>query len=326
MSKLSLGVQAIAPRREGDPATTALVRLAEADRALALAVDLASAVPLVRQAKLLTEWAKAVDAGRDHQKQASVFVLRAMRNAGERLAEAQARGEVARPGASVAGLPNIDGSDIRGMTLAELGVKPDESSDWQRLAEAYTDPELVEVAEEMERPSLAGALKPSLAGLMTSDSPEWYTPPEVIAAVVLAMGAIDLDPCADPGRKVPAGQHFTQEDNGLDQQWRGRVYMNPPYGREIGDWIEKLVTEFEYNNVSEAIALVPGRIDTAWYRLLAERGKATACHVAGRLRFSEADPAPFPSVAIYLGDDPTAFIAAFRPLGMPWRPIREGVA
>lgn len=320
MSKLSLGVQAVAAPRSIDPATTALVRLAEADRALALAVDLASAVPLVRQARMLKEWAQAVDAGRDHQKQASVFVLRAMRNAGERLAEAQARGEVARPqdGGAFAGLVS-DGD--KPATLADLGVSRNESSDWQRLAETYTDPELVEVAAEMDRPSLAGALNPRLAGLMTSDSAEWYTPPEVIAAAIKAMGAIDLDPCADAGHNVPAAQWFTQADNGLDQPWRGRVYMNPPYGRDINLWIAKLVEEFEYNNVSEAIALVPGRIDTAWYRALAERGKATACHVSGRLRFSDADPAPFPSVAVYLGDDAAAFIAAFAGLGTPWRMV-----
>lgn len=325
MSKLSMGVQRIADAEKADdPAVTALVRLGEADRALAAAVDLASAVPLVRQAKMVRDWAQAVDAGRRHKHQADVFVLRAMRNAGERIKAAQDRGELATPGDNQHTLVVGNGDNLS--TLPALGVTRDESSEWKSLAEAYTDPELAEVALDMERPSLAGALrvgKSRLAGMMTSDSGEWYTPPEVVAAVVAAMGAIDLDPCADPGRAIPATAHFVQDDDGLSQPWRGRVYMNPPYGREIGDWTEKLVTEFEYRNVAEAVALVPGRIDTVWYRGLTERASATVCHVAGRLRFSEADPAPFPSVAVHLGDDPDAFVAAFRSLGRSWRVLPE---
>jgi hypothetical protein len=86
-----------------------------------------------------------------------------------------------------------------------------------------------------------GLLGNGLAPLMSSDSGEWQTPPEVVESVVAALGAIDLDPCSNSGTpNVPAARHFTIADNGLDQGWRGRVYMNPPYGREIGPWIDKL--------------------------------------------------------------------------------------
>ena len=48
------------------------------------------------------------------------------------------------------------------------------------------------------------------------------------------MGEIDLDPCSNSKAQpnVPALNHFTVEDDGLEQKWFGRVYMNPPYGRE----------------------------------------------------------------------------------------------
>ncbi len=103
----------------------------------------------------------------------------------------------------------------------------------------------------------------------SSDSPEWYTPPHIVAAVVETLATIDLDPCSNLGTpNVPARRHFTADDDGLAQPWVGRVYMNPPYGREIGAWVEKLAHEYEAGRVTEAIALVPARVDTAWWRRL----------------------------------------------------------
>lgn len=145
-------------RPDARSAEVAVERLAQADRALAAAIDIADAAQLVATGKALREWASAVHAGKEHERQAAVFVLRAQRNAGERIAEAQARGEVARPGD--AGRAKVAGVDFGKAELAELGVTRDESSDWQRLADAYpTDADLKEAAEQMPRPSLAGALR-----------------------------------------------------------------------------------------------------------------------------------------------------------------------
>ena len=88
--------------------------------------------------------------------------------------------------------------------------------------------------------------------------------------------------------------------------------MNPPYGRVIEDWVKKLVLHHENGDVPAAIALVPARTDTQWFRLMRDY---PVCFVTGRLRFSEADPAPFPSAAFYLGDDREGFVRQFRQLG-----------
>lgn len=290
-------------------AETTIALLAQADRAIAEATNVADAVRLAHDGKAMREWASAVHAGQDTERTVGVFVLRAMRNAGQRIAEAQERGEVARPADGVRFSALVADDDKLPATLMDIGVTRDESSDWKRLAQNFTDDEVRDLAGQMRRPSLAA--------LMTSDSPEWYTPPEVVEAVVLALGAIDLDPCAESARRIPAAAHYTVDDDGLEQGWRGRVYMNPPYGREIGDWVDKLVMEYEAGNVTEAVALVPGRIDTAWYRRIA----SVACHVTGRLRFSGADPAPFPSVALYLGPNVDSFCAAFDGLGDIWRKV-----
>jgi hypothetical protein len=77
--------------------------------------------------------------------------------------------------------------------------------------------------------------------LFSSASVEWYTPPDIVERVIGVLGTIDLDPCSNSREapNVPAHQHFTVDDDGLAKTWRGTVFMNPPYGRMIGVWVEK---------------------------------------------------------------------------------------
>lgn len=152
--------------------------------------------------------------------------------------------------------------------------------------------------------------------LMSSDGVEWYTPPHIRDAVVSALGGrVDLDPCADPERSFPAADHYTKDDNGLARPWRGHIYMNPPYGRDIDKWTTKLRDELMPRGwVREAVALLPARTDTEWWH---ELDAPVACFLRGRLRFSGyADSAPFPSVAVYFGPHPSRFAAAFGDLGL----------
>jgi len=158
----------------------------------------------------------------------------------------------------------------------------------------------------------------------SSESPEHYTPRQIIDAAVAVMGAIDLDPCSNSKMtpNVPALDHFTIADDGLSLPWFGRVYLNPPYGRVIGDWTGKLMQEYDAGNVTEAIALVPGRIDTQWWQALGD--KHHACFYTGRLTFiGNNDPAPFPSTIFYLGEDAAKFFSVFSAIGQIWKRIDE---
>lgn len=211
--------------------------------------------------------------------------------------------------------------------LSDLGITYDQSSRWQTIAsmpEAEFEAE-VEAQKESGRLSseaiYQAAKGNSMAVHYSSDSPEWYTPREVIQRVAAAMGGIDLDPCSNSKTEpnVPAELHYTAEDDGLAQRWEGRVYMNPPYGRAIGEWVDKLAREYEAGHVVEAIALVPARSDTAWFRRLPSQ---YVCFVTGRLEFSQAGVgAPFPSVLFYLGQRPGAFISAFADFGLLFRRV-----
>ena len=93
----------------------------------------------------------------------------------------------------------------------------------------------------------------------SSTTPEWQTPAAIIARVVEVLGAIDLDPCAEGERLIPAKAHFTREKDGLSRYWYGRIYMNPPYGREIEQWLKHLCREYGSGRTTEAIALVPAQ-------------------------------------------------------------------
>lgn len=151
--------------------------------------------------------------------------------------------------------------------------------------------------------------------LHSSKSKEWYTPRHIIDRVVLLFDGIDLDPCSnsksDPN--VPALEYFTQVDDGLSRPWWGNVYMNPPYGDEIGPWAAYLIQQYEAGTIDAAIALLPARTDTAWFQPLYDHA---LCFVRGRLKFSGSDnSAPFPSVVVYLGLDVEAFKRVFSDLG-----------
>ena len=94
--------------------------------------------------------------------------------------------------------------------------------------------------------------------------------------------------------------------------------LNPPYGRHVDAWVARLVMEYERATVTEAIALVPSRTDTAWFGRLDGYPR---CYIRGRLKFSGADAgANFPSAVFYFGPNPERFREAFAPFGRVWLP------
>lgn len=220
----------------------------------------------------------------------------------------------------IGSLPVVE-SQVRPLTRLE----PEQQREaWQEAVKTASNGKMTaaHVAEVVERHTVPKPEKHAVH--FSSETPEHYTPQEIIDAVIHCIGAIHLDPCSNPGEpNVPAGRHYTAAEDGLSLPWFGRVYMNPPYGREIDAWVTKLIEEHTAGNVPEAIALVPARTDTQWWMKLRDY---PACFVEGRLKFGNSEnSAPFPSAIFYLGNHIDHFYYSFCLLGDIWQRIEPGM-
>lgn len=100
--------------------------------------------------------------------------------------------------------------------------------------------------------------------LFSSAIEEWETPEEVFIPLSKEFGPFDLDPAAD-SRNTRAPKFYSIEENGLAKEWNGRIWLNPPYGRDIGHWMQKAGHEALTGRAAIVVALVPARVDTAWW-------------------------------------------------------------
>lgn len=145
-----------------------------------------------------------------------------------------------------------------------------------------------------------------MAAWLTSSSAtsDWSSPQWLVdqLAAEFAPNGWDLDPAAGhDNHKAP--RYITKDDNpdGLSQPWcASRVYLNPPYGRGISQWIDKAIEETANGNAALIVALLPVRADVHWW------GQATGAAslvrvLPGRLRFNDSDSAPFASVVMTFG-------------------------
>lgn len=106
-----------------------------------------------------------------------------------------------------------------------------------------------------------------------------------------------LDACALP-ENAKCDRYFTPEQDGLKQEWTGTVWCNPPYGREIGKWVEKAYNA-AMDNGATVVMLLPARTDTQWFHSFCLSNLATIRYIKGRLKFGGCkNAAPFPSMIV----------------------------
>ena len=133
------------------------------------------------------------------------------------------------------------------------------------------------------------------AGMMTSSTDLWETPQDFFDALNAEFG-FELDVCALP-KNAKCTRYYTPEDDGLSMAWEGVCWMNPPYGRQIGRWVEKAYQEAERGRAT-VVCLLPARTDTRWFQDFCLKSRDIR-FIRGRLRFGDAkNSAPFPSVVV----------------------------
>ncbi|NET44735.1 MAG: hypothetical protein F6K15_23880, partial [Okeania sp. SIO2B3] len=202
----------------------------------------------------------------------------------------------------------------------QVGLKKTSSAKrWSRDINPITQPLIDAVLQEFnqgEPEAEEARVEETTEKNTVKNSDCWYTPPEIVELVELVLGKIDLDPCSDDGKHIPAKLHYTAIEDGLNQQWQGKVFINPPYSCP-GKWIEKLISEVNDSNVTEAIALLPASTDTKWFAPLWNQ---PICFWKGRIKFLDTNyqpklPARQSHCLVYWGENADKFNEVFSKYG-----------
>jgi len=139
----------------------------------------------------------------------------------------------------------------------------------------------------------------NLAPLMSSKDMTWGTPQDFYNKLNKEFN-FTLDPCSS-NTNAKCNKYYTEEDNGLIQDWSGEtVFCNPPYGREIKEWVKKCSDESKKATV---VMLIPARTDTKYFHDYIYK-KHEIRFLKGRLKFTQNGKtlasAPFPSMVVIM--------------------------
>lgn len=208
--------------------------------------------------------------------------------------------------------------------IKEAGFTPKQVERFQTLA---AHPDIVEKAKAEARENddvisrstvlrkIDEIKKPHVSN--NSGDNEWFTPSEYIEAARSVMGCIDLDPASNDyaNQTVKAHHYYTQDKNGLEQEWWGNIWMNPPYSTGlVKAFVDKLIS----SNFNQAIVLVNNATETEWFRKMIDKASAFV-FPSGRIRFEKEDGAknsPLQGQAfIYFGESPDRFLEVFKKYG-----------
>ena len=269
-----------------------------------------------------------------HRAQAHALSIRA--RAEMRLAEeydaAQEGGEVARHGQRGPVKDVVAPNVFSRATSADLGLRRDEIHEARQFHKAEQESPgivqgaidgMVERGEEPTRAGLRREVEIRKAHVSNnSGNNEWYTPSPFIEAARAVMGGIDLDPASSEiaNRTVRATQIFTEQDDGLAQDWPVcRIWMNPPYAQPLmSQFAERISREVERG--SEAVILTNNATETGWFQRMGDVCSAI-CFPKTRIRFidTQGNPSGAPlqgQAIIYCGPNADVFHESFSGFGL----------
>ena len=133
--------------------------------------------------------------------------------------------------------------------------------------------------------------------MFSSKTGEWSTPDDFFKKLGWRFGPFDLDPCATP-HNTKCANFYTSTEDGLSKSWQGHtVFVNPPYGRGIEEWIKKGYEEAQTDD-TKIVMLIPARTDTKYWHNYVMKAEMVF-FVKGRLKFgNSSNSAPFPSAVV----------------------------
>ena len=136
----------------------------------------------------------------------------------------------------------------------------------------------------------------------SSASGDWDTP-QAFFDKLNEQFEFTLDPCATEAN-AKCKKYFTEEEDGLAQDWKGHtVFVNPPYGRGIDEWIKKGYEEAQDPD-TKVVMLIPARTDTKYWHDYVMKAEMVF-FIKGRLKFGDCNnSAPFPSAVVVFSKRP----------------------
>ena len=168
--------------------------------------------------------------------------------------------------------------------------------------------------EIISRTTILKAIAKKPFVINNSGNTEWYTPKQYIASARKVMGAIDLDPASskEAQKIVKETKYYDINVNGLTKEWKGNIWLNPPYSN-VKLFVDKLLD----STFDQAIVLVNNATETEWFARLAERASAMVFHT-GRIRFATPEtegegttPCMQGQVFVYFGPTTEKFLEEF---------------
>ena len=155
---------------------------------------------------------------------------------------------------------------------------------------------------------------------------DWYTPEFWLKPVWDIFGKIDLDPASSikANETVNASNIFTIGQNGLKQDWYGKVFLNPPFSSPmLSNFLKKAVKEYESGRVEEMIILTNSGTDTKWSKIITD--KSTVAFTIGRISFVRPNGSSVGSTSrgqmyCYMGPNKQKFIDELLKTGKFWIP------
>jgi ParB family chromosome partitioning protein len=242
------------------------------------------------------------------------------------------------PAMQQAGLLAIQGQshvESHDMTLSDIQITRDQSSLWQKIAKIQESDFEDYIATgqeylwELSTMGLAHWANKGLADhqlINTSNNNEWYTPAPYIASVHAVLGEVDVDPASNAyaNQTIQARTFYTMDDDGFKKDWPGRVFLNPPYGRDDDSgmsnqerWSARLIGQFDAKITTQAILLVNAVPGNRWFAPL---WRFPICFVDHRIRFynenTEAGQPTHSNVFVYLGPKLEIFAEEFSAHGV----------
>ena len=138
--------------------------------------------------------------------------------------------------------------------------------------------------------------------MFSSKTGEWETPQDLFG-FLNRLFRFTLDAAASV-ENAKCEKFYTKEDDALTQEWTGSVFCNPPYGREIGGFVEKGARSAFSKDAECVVMLLPSRTDTAWWHDYVMKAQEIWL-IRGRLKFGGGkNSAPFPScVVVFKGHE-----------------------